>query len=454
MERYDRAAIKRRAEGAIRETVPKSWKFTILFLLLTIVAPSFVSGIISSIISVPMSMASVLGAAAGSAKLYGYSDYDIERYFDHYYDYDYYRYGGDPFGAMWDSGMGQVVGSMLSMLVGVMVISMVVALIIALYRAVMNYGYSGWALKVFTRQRTGYGDLFGGFRRFGRALGASLLQAIFTWLWSLTFTVVGTILAVAVLVFTVSTKTPAIILLGLLAYIVILVAMLVGEYLISYRYCLTPYFVMSDPNMHALDAITASKNAMRGNIGKRFWLDCSFLGWHLLSGTILVGVPLLVTLIGAFIGGITMSAGSFSSGADAAGALIIILFVLLGVVAGIVGAALLEMWLVAYKEVSSAGFFVWATGYQPPEVPQGQPTLPGGGYTPRQPQPPVPPTPQPPVQPQQPQWQPQPPQAPQAPRSPQFPQQPPQWPQPEPPQAPQPPQTPPPGPWQQGGQGW
>lgn len=47
----------------------------------------------------------------------------------------------------------------------------------------------------------------------------------------------------------------------------------------SYRYRLAYYLLLDDPDMGSLEAISRSKQAMRGWKGSLFVLDLSFLGW-------------------------------------------------------------------------------------------------------------------------------------------------------------------------------
>ena len=52
---------------------------------------------------------------------------------------------------------------------------------------------------------------------------------------------------------------------------------------VSYRYRLAYYLLLDDPDMGSLEAISRSKQAMRGWKGSLFVLDLSFLGWILLT---------------------------------------------------------------------------------------------------------------------------------------------------------------------------
>ena len=52
----------------------------------------------------------------------------------------------------------------------------------------------------------------------------------------------------------------------------------------AYSYRMVPFIIADNPEMKALDAITKSRDMMRGHKWKAFVLDLSFLGWLILSG--------------------------------------------------------------------------------------------------------------------------------------------------------------------------
>ena len=66
----------------------------------------------------------------------------------------------------------------------------------------------------------------------------------------------------------------------------------------SYAYAMTPYILLDNPEMGANEAITKSKEMMKGYKWKLFCLDFSFIGWYLLSfltfGLVLIyAIPLM-----------------------------------------------------------------------------------------------------------------------------------------------------------------
>lgn len=83
-----------------------------------------------------------------------------------------------------------------------------------------------------------------GFRIYGRAVAGMLLVGIFTVLWSLLLVVPGIVKA--------------------------------------YSYSLTPYILVDDPDISVREAIRKSQRLMQGQKFNLFWLELSFIGWHIL----------------------------------------------------------------------------------------------------------------------------------------------------------------------------
>ncbi len=108
----------------------------------------------------------------------------------------------------------------------------------------LELGVAIYFLAFARRGNPDIGVMFNGFQRFGSALGAYLLMTLFILLWSLLLIIPGIIAALA--------------------------------------YSQT-YFVMIDhPELGPLEAITRSKEMMRGYKEKLFWLGLRFFGWSLL----------------------------------------------------------------------------------------------------------------------------------------------------------------------------
>lgn len=99
------------------------------------------------------------------------------------------------------------------------------------------------------------GQIFEGFKNFGTALGAYILVGLFTFLWSLLLIIPGIIA--------------------------------------TFSYAMT-YFILSDnPRLGPQEAISLSKEMMRGYKWQYFCLQFRFLGWILLSLFLTFGIGML-----------------------------------------------------------------------------------------------------------------------------------------------------------------
>ena len=84
-----------------------------------------------------------------------------------------------------------------------------------------------------------------GFAKFGRNLGALLLEGLLVYAWSLLFVIPGIIKA--------------------------------------YAYSMTTFILADCPDVKAVDAITISRRMMKGHKWQYFVLQLSFIGWQILS---------------------------------------------------------------------------------------------------------------------------------------------------------------------------
>jgi uncharacterized membrane protein len=108
----------------------------------------------------------------------------------------------------------------------------------------MSIGLAIFTLSVSRKQDSQLAQIFEGFQKFSVGLGAYILKAIFTILWMLLLIVPGIIAALS--------------------------------------YSMTYFIIAEDDSIGSLDAITKSKEMMRGNKWKLFCLCFRFLGWILL----------------------------------------------------------------------------------------------------------------------------------------------------------------------------
>ncbi len=121
-----------------------------------------------------------------------------------------------------------------------------------LFSGLVMFGSAAFYLELVKTKKAKIGAFFGGmFKKFFKRWGASLLISLYTCLWTLLFIIPGLIK--------------------------------------SYAYAMTPYIMMEKPEMGVGDAITKSRQIMKGHKWKLFCLDLSFTGWMLL-GIITLGI--------------------------------------------------------------------------------------------------------------------------------------------------------------------
>lgn len=108
----------------------------------------------------------------------------------------------------------------------------------------MMYGYAIVMLSVMRGGEMNIGGLFDGFNDFGRVVGTKLLQAIYTFLWTLLLVIPGIIK--------------------------------------NYSYAMTDFILKDQPELANNAAIEKSMAMMDGNKMKLFLLDLSFIGWAIL----------------------------------------------------------------------------------------------------------------------------------------------------------------------------
>lgn len=141
--------------------------------------------------------------------------------------------------------------------------SQIIAIILAVIGAIAAVGTVAFIVKIFLLNPLMVGcqkflrenaefpadmdNLAKGFnRKYGNVVLTMLLKDIFLCLWLLLFVIPGIVKA--------------------------------------YSYRMVPYIIADNPEMSALDAITKSREMMRGHKWDVFVLDLSFLGWMILSG--------------------------------------------------------------------------------------------------------------------------------------------------------------------------
>ncbi|MCC8123721.1 MAG: DUF975 family protein [Oscillospiraceae bacterium] len=159
-------------------------------------------------------------------------------------------------------------------MIGPLAALFIIMIIVALYMSIMQYGYYSYAIRLARKEQPGYSNLFDGFYKFGKVIAATILQSIFIFLWTLLGMIPFFVFYILALVL----SSPFLVVLAVLGYI----WGVIFACIILYRYRLTLFFLIDNPDMGPLQAITASKHAMKGKKWTLFVLDLSFLGWHIL----------------------------------------------------------------------------------------------------------------------------------------------------------------------------
>jgi uncharacterized membrane protein len=108
----------------------------------------------------------------------------------------------------------------------------------------LNLGYAAFIISIFRRKSTSAGEIFYGFEHFLKALGLMLLMNILIFLWTMLFIIPGIIA--------------------------------------SFRYAMSFYILVDNPEMGIIEVLRESGKMMRGNKWKFFCLQLSFLGWAIL----------------------------------------------------------------------------------------------------------------------------------------------------------------------------
>lgn len=341
---YDRKALKLESKALIRSVRPKAWVVTLVLVLLAVVLPQLIKGFLNPMWKLMPEFLEDMADMVGSG-----------REPDH----------------IWIVAMaGRIISSS--------VIVLFISVLTGLFAIVMNYGYRGYAIRVFLRQRAGVGDIFTGFPLAGRIIGTAIMVVIFSFLWNLLINLVASVvLEFGLWLFERALASAQLAqALGVALSAVLSVARFVLGWLVSLRYCLAPYFVMSE-EMGVFEAITASKQTMEGHYGKKLVLELSFLGWGLLVMLIVYAVVFLGTVVVLLTAGapwlLELEEAShyvmtdqqaamllLHSLADLVGDLMVPMVAVLAV-AWLV-ALPLNLWLRAYETVAEAGFFLTVTG--------------------------------------------------------------------------------------------
>lgn len=245
--------------------------------------------------------------------------------------------------------------------VGTLVVaSLVSSILVVLWQALMSVGFTGYCLSAIKGENPNVGRIFCGFPVFGKVILTALLLWVFTTLWTLLYAVglVVVIFIAALLMKSVPAVGIILMVLGYIAFLFLIIRL-------TLRYAMT-YFFLLDEGKFGLEAITASKQMMKGKKGRLFGLYLSFIGWFLLLYIIL----LVGCLIIGIIIGVAVAAGGASIGAigGAVGGGIFVFLLMMAAV------WLISIWLQPYMTGSVAGFYLTFKPQEPAQ-PESWPVL-------------------------------------------------------------------------------
>jgi len=128
---------------------------------------------------------------------------------------------------------------------GILIAAVVFLLVYTFIGCAVEVGYARFNLDLLDGKEARVATLFGDFKRWGTTFAARFLRGLFIVLWSMLFFIPGLIA--------------------------------------SFSYAMTSYVLADNPGMSARQAITVSKNMMRGNRWRLFCLEFSFIGWAFLN---------------------------------------------------------------------------------------------------------------------------------------------------------------------------
>lgn len=266
----DRALLKRAARDNMRQAEPRTWKVTLIFILLTTGIATLVTTALGDPYSDLMNVA-LTAADAG----YGYEDI---------------------LGIVGDVSRSQSARGMLTFFLNVL---------LRLYVTVMTFGYVAYTLRRTRGEEAGTRDLLSGFGMVGRVVLMSLIVFVFTMGWSflvifpltmfLSFGLVFLSLAGSMFLGEAGFWT----IIGV-AYLFIIAGMVL-VYFLALRYALSSFLLLDHPEEGALSSVRRSRELLRGRMGELFTLVLSFLGWNILQIAITVMVSLLSSSLFLFL---------------------------------------------------------------------------------------------------------------------------------------------------------
>lgn len=283
---------------------------------------------------------------------------------------------------------------------GAGILSMFLSVLVTLFMYVMTMGYANYALRLSRKEETGMKSLFESFSFSGRSIGLNILIAIYIFAWSMLIAFCAVIvLSVVGLVFGgVDMFGGGVKPLFILVAAVVIIAAVVVEVIIGLRYSMARFALADNPDKGASAAIRRSVMVMKGNKGKFFVMQLSFIGWEIVLGLI----ALVVLTVGFFVSDTSWVFESLAAAWQNPGHIEQVLTALgvqmfwWTILADLVCLPL-QLWIIPYSQTAYARFYNHVSGYdacaaardsvQPEPVAVGAPVC--GQTAPEEPQPPA-----------------------------------------------------------------
>ena len=126
----------------------------------------------------------------------------------------------------------------------IMVLSLIGAILYFILGSIIKIGYAKFNLNLVDRLEGSFDDLFSYFSYWKTTVAAAFLQSIYMFLWTLLLIIPGIVA--------------------------------------RYSYAMTEYILAENPELSADEAISRSKEMMKGNRIRLFCLEFCFIGWGIL----------------------------------------------------------------------------------------------------------------------------------------------------------------------------
>lgn len=143
---------------------------------------------------------------------------------------------------LWDTGLGKTI---ILFFVGFASIILIWGIVTFIIGGAIELGYCRFNKNLIKGTNPQFSDLFSDMNLFGKALGLRIVTTILILLWTMLFIIPGIIAA--------------------------------------FRYSMAFYIMDDNPDIGIMEAIEHSKQMMKGNKGRLFCLELSFIGWAFLS---------------------------------------------------------------------------------------------------------------------------------------------------------------------------